>query len=165
MNCNAIAQLTFGLQILPLTHQVATISGLSWNRCLRQNRSERVEYYLLHGFSKLGFIVPDKMPKTRQTKRRSKYEGGLVLEPKANLYDDFIIVLDFNSLYPSIIQEFNLCFTTVKREKQPDVENAKEPEPEESEKEVAPAGQNEDGDVVVTEETEFTRTRLFRLSA
>ena len=97
MNCNAIAQLTFGLQILPLTHQIATISGLSWNRCLRQNRSERVEYYLLHGFSKLGFIVPDKMPKTRQTKRKSKYEGGLVLEPKANLYDDFIIVLDFKT--------------------------------------------------------------------
>ena len=125
-----IAALALRVQILPLTKVLTNLAGNSWARTLTGTRAERNEYILLHEFHRGKYICPDKQPfKGRprpdeeaqdeegggETKKKDKYKGGLVFEPERGLYDKFVLVMDFNSLYPSIIQEFNICFTTVER--------------------------------------------------
>ncbi|XP_078147531.1 DNA polymerase alpha catalytic subunit isoform X1 [Centroberyx gerrardi] len=128
-----ILQIMCELNVLPLALQITNISGNVMSRTLMGGRSERNEFLLLHAFHDKNYIVPDKpsFKKAQQEvaegeeevdagkgKRRKKaaYAGGLVLDPKVGFYDKFVLLLDFNSLYPSIIQEFNICFTTVQRE-------------------------------------------------
>lgn len=36
----------------------------------------------------------------------------LVMEPESGFYSDPVVVLDFQSLYPSMIIAYNLCFST-----------------------------------------------------
>mmetsp|Transcript_16123 Transcript_16123/g.25102 ORF Transcript_16123/g.25102 Transcript_16123/m.25102 type:complete len:1003 (+) Transcript_16123:2-3010(+) len=112
-----VQRLMFKLQILPLTKQLTCVAGNLWGRTMKGHRAERNEYLLLHEFHALKFIAPEKKKKGKDANssnsNKAKYSGGLVLEPKKGLYDSFILLLDFNSLYPSIIQEYNLCFTTM----------------------------------------------------
>ncbi|KAI9673432.1 MAG: DNA-directed DNA polymerase alpha catalytic subunit pol1 [Caeruleum heppii] len=126
-----IAAVALKVQMLPLTKVLTNLAGNSWARTLSGTRAERNEYILLHEFHKNKYICPDKMSGRGKTfkaeeenpegeegtdvKKKDKYKGGLVFEPERGLYDKFILVMDFNSLYPSIIQEYNICFTTVER--------------------------------------------------
>ena len=36
----------------------------------------------------------------------------LILEPESKFYSDPVLVLDFQSLYPSIVIGYNYCYTT-----------------------------------------------------
>ncbi|KAF9933576.1 DNA-directed DNA polymerase alpha catalytic subunit pol1 [Mortierella alpina] len=149
------AELMFSLQLLPLSRQLTTLSGNLWSMTLTAGRAVRNEYLLLHEFHRNKYICPDKsyykdnkdapmvvggdvddqdepVAAKKGSKRKPQYAGGLVLEPKKGFYDTFVLLLDFNSLYPSIIQEYNICFTTVKHDKEKDDDDTLPdyPEPE-----------------------------------
>lgn len=130
------AEVSFRIQLLSLTKQLTNLAGNAWSQTLGGTRAGRNEYILLHEFSRNGYIVPAKETnKTRAQRARkqeealvdgeppdaipsskkAKYQGGLVFEPEKGLHKNYVLVMDFNSLYPSIIQEFNICFTTVDR--------------------------------------------------
>jgi DNA polymerase alpha subunit A len=124
-----IAAIAMKIQMLPLTKQLTNLAGNSWARTLSGTRAERNEYILLHEFYRKKYLCPDKAFQKKNQKdddenpdeesgagkRKDKFKGGLVFEPEKGLYDKYILVMDFNSLYPSIMQEYNICFTTVER--------------------------------------------------
>lgn len=128
-------RLLFKMNVLPLTKQLTELCGNRWNRSLMSARAERIEFLLMHEVRlspppppspllttvqfynmKPHYIYPDRsFSKFNKKKEKAKYGGGLVLEPKSGFYDTFVLLLDFNSLYPSLIQEYNVCFTTIER--------------------------------------------------
>lgn len=57
-----------------------------------------------------GYIVPD-MDMTKG--ELETYEGAFVMDPIRGFYANPVAVLDFSSLYPSIIISKNLCYTTL----------------------------------------------------
>lgn len=144
------AKTAFGMQILTTSKQLTNIAGNAWSHTLGGTRAGRNEFILLHEFEREGYIVPDRETRAQRQRqsagsnenengedgndesntvsnKKAKYQGGLVFEPEKGLHKNYILVMDFNSLYPSIIQEFNICFTTVERSNLTDDELPKVP--------------------------------------
>jgi DNA polymerase alpha subunit A len=115
-DCYISLCLLYKLEMLPLTKQLTSLAGNLWSSTLQGGRAQRIEFLLLHEFHNRGFLLPDKKIdiKNKEEKKKNKpsYKGGLVLDPQVGFYDKIVLLLDFNSLYPSIIQEYNICYTT-----------------------------------------------------
>ncbi|MCK9595717.1 DNA-directed DNA polymerase [Candidatus Pacearchaeota archaeon] len=79
----------------------------------RNGMSRNVEDYILHNLNKFDEI-PEKRPsydEIGERKRREKYEGAFVFEPKAGLYEN-LSIFDFTSSYGSVIVTYNLSKST-----------------------------------------------------
>ncbi len=79
----------------------------------------RIETKIMHEFKKRNFIMMPK-PSDSESRRREmekkekELKGATVLEPVTGLHaDTCTVVLDFKSLYPSLIRTFNICPTTI----------------------------------------------------
>jgi DNA polymerase elongation subunit (family B) len=58
--------------------------------------------------SKQGYLIKENYNKTNDS-----YTGAYVIEPAINYYQEQVLILDFDSMYPSVIQQYNLCPTTL----------------------------------------------------
>jgi DNA polymerase alpha subunit A len=127
---NAVYCIIKHLNIIPLSRELTNIAGNLWIRSLQNQRAERNEMLLIHEFFRRGFVYPDRSEfkfEEKGEKKKNQFLGGKVLDPVSGLYDKFVILLDFNSLYPSIIREYNICFTTVQRRKEAKEKDSNDP--------------------------------------
>jgi DNA polymerase I len=67
----------------------------------------RVDSYLVKQAHRAGELIPSRIEQPFYT-----YRGALVLEPKTGLHDN-VVVLDFSSMYPNLMQKYNLSPDTL----------------------------------------------------
>ncbi|KAG5883182.1 hypothetical protein JTB14_018199 [Gonioctena quinquepunctata] len=107
----AVLELFDKLDFLGRTSELARLFGIQFYEVLSRGTQFRVESMMLRLAKPLNFIPVSPSVQQRASMNAPEYIA-LVLEPESKLYNDPVIVLDFQSLYPSIIIAYNYCFTT-----------------------------------------------------
>ncbi len=109
--CLKDSELTFRLGefLLPQIYELSRLVGQLPFDTSRMTYSQLVEWYLSKKAFALGEIIPNqpKWDDIQERRLRTPYIGGFVKEPLAGIHES-IAVLDFRSMYPSIIATFNI---------------------------------------------------------
>lgn len=85
------------------------LCGISPYTVITGGLQKNLEVLLTQNFKKNKYIMDPFI-----LSEKISYGGGLVLQPSTGFYkDDYIAVLDYNSLYPSIMIYGNMCHTTI----------------------------------------------------
>lgn len=89
--------------------EMARVTGVPFNFLLSRGQQVKFISQLFRKALEQKLVIPD----IKSDGGDDQYEGATVIEPTRGYYDVPIATLDFASLYPSIIQAHNLCYTTL----------------------------------------------------
>lgn len=89
--------------------EMARVTGVPFNYLLSRGQQIKFVSQLFRKALEQQLVIPN----LRNEGSDEAYEGATVIEPTRGYYDVPIATLDFASLYPSIIQAHNLCYTTL----------------------------------------------------
>ncbi|RAH67704.1 DNA-directed DNA polymerase delta POL3 [Aspergillus aculeatinus CBS 121060] len=88
--------------------EMARVTGVPFNFLLSRGQQVKFISQLFRKALEQQLVIPNMKSTDEQD-----YEGATVIEPVRGYYGVPIATLDFASLYPSIIQAHNLCYTTL----------------------------------------------------
>lgn len=101
---------------------LSKISGILLQDTLDSGETTRIENYLLREFNRKGYVFPcrpdESVMRKRLVARKKELVGGYVIEPERGFHSN-VAVLDFKSMYPSMIRTFNICPTTLEKVERP----------------------------------------------
>ncbi|KAI5187133.1 DNA polymerase delta subunit 1 [Nematocida homosporus] len=98
--------------------ELARVTGVPFEYLVARGQGIRVLAQLLRASRARNFVLPVLEGEGEA------YEGGHVMEPSRGFYTDAVVILDFASLYPSIIMAYNLCYSTLVSSKETDPSEA-----------------------------------------
>ncbi|KAK3308577.1 DNA polymerase family B-domain-containing protein [Chaetomium strumarium] len=104
--------------------EMARVTGVPFNFLLARGQQVKFLSQLFRKALEQKLVIPN----LRSESSEEQYEGATVIEPTRGYYDVPIATLDFASLYPSIIQAHNLCYTTLIKKKDIEKWNLKKDE-------------------------------------
>ena len=95
---------TFGLarKILPFAIQLSSVTGVPLDQVGAMSVGFRLEWYLMRAAFSMGELVPNRVERQGES-----YRGAIVLRPLKGIHEN-IAVLDFSSMYPSIMMKYNV---------------------------------------------------------
>ncbi|XP_057871729.2 DNA polymerase zeta catalytic subunit isoform X2 [Cryptomeria japonica] len=99
------------MDMINRTSELARVFGIEFFSVLSRGSQYRVESMMLRLAHTQNFLVVS--PSKQQVASQPAMEClPLVMEPESKFYTDPVVVLDFQSLYPSMIIAYNLCYST-----------------------------------------------------
>lgn len=122
-------ELILKLRLLDKYIALAQVSGSLLQEIVDGGQTSMVEMLLLKEFGSRDRVL---LPKPADDVSAERYEmssdlkGGEVLEPKKGLLEN-VLILDYKSLYPTIMMAHNLCYTTVVTEERPEGKTIRPP--------------------------------------
>uniref|UniRef100_A0A1B0DQ16 DNA polymerase n=1 Tax=Phlebotomus papatasi TaxID=29031 RepID=A0A1B0DQ16_PHLPP len=99
------------LDLIGRTSELAKLFGIQFYEVLSRGSQFRVESMMLRMAKPRNFVSVSPSIQQRAHMRAPEYLP-LILEPESRFYVDPVIVLDFQSLYPSMMMGYNYCFST-----------------------------------------------------
>lgn len=92
--------------------ELARLTSLPLQKMLMKGQQLRVLTKILIAAIGDRYSIPYVEYLQKTDPKLKGYKGATLITPKTGFYTDPVITLDFNSLYPSIMIEHNLCYTT-----------------------------------------------------
>jgi DNA polymerase delta subunit 1 len=89
--------------------EMARVTGVPFNFLLTRGQGIKVMSQILRKARQMNYLVPTLKPENTN----EGFDGAKVFDPVVGFYEVPIPTLDFSSLYPSIMQAHNLCYTTL----------------------------------------------------
>ncbi|XP_036405177.1 DNA polymerase zeta catalytic subunit [Megalops cyprinoides] len=97
--------------IVGKTSELARVFGIQFFHVLTRGAQYRVESMMLRVAKPMNYIAVTPSIQQR-AQQRAPQCIPLVMEPESRFYSNSVVVLDFQSLYPSIVIAYNYCFST-----------------------------------------------------
>ncbi|OAL24960.1 hypothetical protein AYO20_10563 [Fonsecaea nubica] len=98
-------------ELIPRTSEQARLLGVDWFSVISRGSQFKVESLMFRIAKPENFILVS--PSRRQVGGQNALEClPLVMEPQSDFYTSPLLVLDFQSLYPSVMIAYNYCYST-----------------------------------------------------